>query len=371
MRIGKNILAFIAMQAAVTTASAQSLSEAYGDYWRTGMSVNQWEVDSNQVSHFPIIANHFNWVVAENCMKMESLQPSEGRFDFRKADAFVDKALAEGLQVVGHCLIWHSQCPAWFFKDKNGKDVTPEVLKKRMREHIRTILGHFRGRVKAWDVVNEAFEDDGSLRQSKFYKILGEDFIPLAFHYAHEADPSIELYYNDYSMNKASKVDGVVRFFKPLMAKGLSLTAIGLQGHMVLGSDDYVAQYEQSIKKISQELGIPVQFTELDLSVLPNPYGFAGANISDNFKYRKEMDPYRDGLPNSVARKAEEFWIDFYKMLIKNRENILRVGFWCFNDANSWRNGFPIPGRTDYATLFDRDSNPKPTIKKLVELVEK
>lgn len=375
----------LALWSVLPACQAQTLKEAYKDYWRMGVSVNQWEVGTegqkrskfditgftgrDQTENFPIIASQYNWVVAENCMKSEVVHPKEGVYDFTLADQFVDKALANGLHVVGHCLIWHSQCPDWFFVDKDGKQASPELLKKRIREHIFTILGHFRGKVEAWDVVNEAFEDDGTLRKSKFYKILGEDFIPLAFQYAHEADPTVELYYNDYSMNKASKVKGVVDFFKPLISKGMPITAIGLQGHLILGEADYVSQYETTIQTIKRELGLPSQFTELDLSVLPNPYGFSGANISDKFQYDEKMNPYKKALPASVQKKADDFWVDFFRMLMRNKENVLRVGFWCFNDANSWRNDFPVRGRTDYATLFSRDNTPKPTVKKLVELV--
>jgi GH35 family endo-1,4-beta-xylanase len=233
-----------------------------------GISVNQWEVaaeaNNDQTSHFPQIVQHFDWLVAENCMKCEVVHPQEGVYDFTLADQFVNKALASGCHVVGHCLIWHSQLAPWFFTDAEGKQVSAEVLKKRMREHIFTILGHFRGRVEAWDVVNEAFEDDGSLRRSKFYEILGEDYIPLAFQYAHEADPNVELYYNDYSMNKATKVEGVVNFFRPLLAKGMPLTAIGLQGHLILGDSDYLTEYEHAVETIAS-LGVKAQFTELDL----------------------------------------------------------------------------------------------------------
>ncbi|MBR0046342.1 MAG: endo-1,4-beta-xylanase [Bacteroidaceae bacterium] len=366
-----------------TVLSAQSLKEAYAAYWRMGMSVNQWEVEAeqqihnehdvtgavsaDQTAHFPLIVQHFDWLVAENCMKCEVMHPKEGVYDFTLADKFVDKALANDCHVVGHCLIWHSQCAPWFFTDSEGKQVSADVLKKRMREHIYTIVGHFRGRVEAWDVVNEAFEDDGSMRKSKFYEILGEDYIPLAFQYAHEADPSAELYYNDYSMNKATKVEGVVNYFRPLMAKGMPITAIGLQGHLIYGDTDYVKEYAHTIEKIAS-IGLKAQFTELDMSVLPNPYGFSGANVSDRFKYSEQMDPYKNGLPAEKQAQVDQFWVDFFSMLMQHKRDVLRVGFWCLNDANSWRNSFPIRGRTDYATLFDRQNQPKPTIQKLIDL---
>ena len=363
---------------------AQALKDAYRDCWYTGVSVNQWQVaadtsgqnthnvtgmiSSDQTKDWPVIVGNFNWVVAENCMKCEVMHPEEGVYDFTLADQFVDKAKAAGLKVLGHCLIWHSQCAPWFHYDKQGKLVSKEVLKKRMREHIYTIVNHFRGRVDAWDVVNEAFEDDGTPRKSLFYEILGTDYIPLAFQYAHEADPTIELYYNDFSMNKAKKVEGVCDFFRPLIRQGLPVTAIGMQGHMILEDNNYVSEYEHSIETIAA-LGVKTFFSEVDISVLPNPYAFSGAEVSKRFEYRPEMDPYKDSLPAQKEKELEEFWISFYQMLLRHKDNISRVSFWCLNDANSWRNDWPIPGRTDYCTLFDRQNRPKPFVQKLVELI--
>ena len=352
------------------SASAQGLKDAYRNLWRTSVSVNQWQVEGEQSADWPVIARHFDWVVAENCMKSEVVHPQEGVYDFTLADQFVDKARAAGLKVMGHCLVWHSQCPRWFHYDAEGRLVSADVLKKRMREHIFTVMNHFRGRVDAWDVVNEAFLDDGTPRQSLFYQILGTDYIPLAFQYAHEADPSAELYYNDFSMNKAVKVESVCRFFEPLIRQGLPITAIGMQGHLILEDNTYLSEYEHSIETIAS-LGIPTFFSELDLSVLPNPYGFAGANVTDKFTYRPELDPYKNGLPAGIAAKADQFWLDFYRLLLRHQKDVLRVGFWCLNDGCSWRNDFPVRGRTDYATLFDRQSQPKPVVKKLIDLINK
>ena len=366
-------------------SSAQTLKEAYRDYWYTGVSVNQWQVtaeqdgtnafdvtghiSNDQTADWPIIVENFNWVVAENCMKCEVIHPKEGVYDFTLADQFVDKAKAAGLKVLGHCLIWHSQCAPWFHYDAEGKLVSPDVLKKRMREHVFTVMNHFKGRVDAWDVVNEAFEDDGTPRQSLFWQILGTDYIPLAFRYAHEADPSAELYYQDFSMNKATKVEGVCNFFRPLIQQGLPVTAIGMQGHMVLEGNNLIEEYEHSIQTIAA-LGVPTFFSEVDLTVLPNPYGFSGANISDRFAYRPEMDPFKKGLTKEKEAEIEQFWTSFYQLLIRHRQDISRVSFWCLNDANSWRNDFPIKDRTDYATLFDRQNRPKPFIDKLIKLAK-
>ena len=364
-----------------------TLKDAYRDYWYTGVSVNQWQVAADnsgknehdvtgfiagdQTADWSVITQHFNWVVAENCMKCEVVHPKEGVYDFTLADEFVDKAKAAGMKVLGHCLIWHSQCAKWFHYDDKGQLVSREVLQKRMREHIYTIVSHFKGRVDAWDVVNEAFEDNGTPRKSLFWQIMGTDYIPLAFQYAHEADPSAELYYNDYSMNRASKVEGVANFFRPLIRQGLPVSAIGMQGHIILEGNtaSTIQQYEHSIETITA-LGIPTGFSELDLSVLPNPYGFSGANISDKFAYRPEMDPYKDGLTKEKEEEVGKFWVAFYEMLLRHRKDIQRVSYWCLNDGISWRNDFPIKGRTDYATLFDRQNRPKTFISQLIELVQ-
>lgn len=386
-RIKAFLLLACALQMIPVFGQPTTLKDAFRDYWRMSISVNQWQVKAetpsnsqaeytgmvglDQTSDWDMITRHFGWVVAENCMKCEVIHPKEGVYDFTLADQFVDKARAAGLKVLGHCLIWHSQCAPWFHFDEEGKFVSPEVLKKRMKEHITTVMAHFKGRVDAWDVVNEAFEDDGTPRKSLFWQILGSDYIPLAFQYAHEADPTAELYYNDFSMNKASKVDGVTAFFRPLIDKGMPITAIGMQGHLILeDAADYVSQYDYAIRSIAA-LGVPTFFSELDLSVLPNPYGFSGANVSDRFTYTPDKDPYIEKLPAEVEKKANQFWTDFFNMLIGHKDNILRIGFWNLNDKCSWRNDFPIRGRHDYATLFDRNSNPKAIVQQLIGLTTK
>ena len=384
----RSVISFVLATGLAVSAQAQSLAEAYRDYWYTGVSVNQWQVaadlsgenkhdvtgfvSGDQTKDWDVIVSNFNFVVAENCMKCEVVHPQEGVYDFTLADQFVNKAKAAGMRVLGHALIWHSQCAPWFHYDKNGKLVSREVLKKRMREHIYTIVSHFKGRVDAWDVVNEGFEDDGTPRKSLFWQILGTDYIPLAFQYAHEADPHAELYYNDFSMNKSTKVEGVCRFFRPLIEQGLPITAIGMQGHMILEDNvdnSIIKQYDHSIQTIAAT-GVKTFFSELDLSALPNPYGFSGANISDKFAYRPEMDPFTKGLTPEKEKEIGDFWVDFYKMLIPHRNDIMRVNFWCLNDGNSWRNDFPIKGRTDYATLFDRQNQQKSFVARLIELVK-
>ena len=218
--------------AALSSVSAQGLKDAVGKYFLMGAAVNQWQSDGQVPQADAVLSKHFNCAVAENCMKPEVLAPAEGIFDFRVADKFVAYAKQLGLKVNGHCLVWHSQAPDWWFT--NGYAASPvskEVLKERLIKHIKTVVGHFKGQVFGWDVVNEAIEDDGSFRKSKYYNLLGEEFIEIAFRAAHEADPDAELYYNDYSMSGTKKREAVCRLVKNLKAKGLRIDGVGMQSH--------------------------------------------------------------------------------------------------------------------------------------------
>ena len=173
------------------------------------------------------------------------------------------------MAVIGHTLIWHSQLAPWFAVDEQGRDVSPEVLKQRMRDHIHTVVGRYKGRVKGWDVVNEAIEDDGSYRRNVFYRILGEEYIPLAFQYAHEADPDAELYYNDYSLANPRKREGVVRLVQKLKSRGLRIDAVGMQAHLGMEWPS-VEEFEKSMLAFAAT-GVKVMVTELDLNALPAP----------------------------------------------------------------------------------------------------
>jgi endo-1,4-beta-xylanase len=214
--------------------SEMTLKEALKGKFLIGVALNADQITGRDTAGIRVVQQHFNSIVAENCMKSESLQPQEGKFDFSLADQFVDFGQENDMFIVGHTLIWHSQTPAWFFVDENGNDVSREVLIERMKNHITTVVGRYKGRIHGWDVVNEAIEDDGSFRKSKFYQIIGEDFIRLAFEFAHEADPDAELYYNDFSMAKNEKREGVIKMVRNLQSQGVKIDGIGMQGHMTM-----------------------------------------------------------------------------------------------------------------------------------------
>lgn len=342
-----------------------TLKDVAADQFLIGTAINVRQAVGLDTAANTVIKKHFNAIVAENCMKMEEVQPREGEFTFNDADNFVKFGEENGLTMTGHVLIWHSQCPDWFCVDKNGKNVTPEVLKQRMKTHITTVVQHFKGKMKGWDVVNEAILEDGSYRKSKFYEILGEEFIPLAFQYAHEADSTIELYYNDYGMDNPGRREGVVKLIRSLKEKGLRIDAVGMQGHMGM---DYpkIEEFEKSMLAFAKE-GVKVMITEWDMSALPTVSHTA--NISDTVAFKKALNPYPNTLPDSISKKWNARMKQFFELFEKHADIVDRVTVWGVSDGDSWKNGFPVRGRKDYPLLFDRNYQPKPWVKEVIKEV--
>ena len=340
-----------------------SLKEAYGDKFLVGVAINVNQSSGKDLKGVEVIKKHFNSVVAENCMKSGELHPEEGKFDFSKADEFVKFAEDNHLTPIGHCLVWHTQLPAWFCVDEKGNNVTPEVLKARMKHHITTVVSRYKGRVKGWDVVNEAIIEDGSYRKTKFYEILGEEFIPLAFQYAHEADPDAELYYNDYGMSVKGRRDGVVKLIRQLKERGIRIDAVGMQCHLQMAFPK-IEDFEESMLAFANE-GVKVMITEWDMSALPMVN--KSSNVADTVAYMKEIDPYRESLPDSVSTKWNDRMKSFFHLFVKHSDIVTRVTTWCLTDGDSWKNYHPVKGRHDYAALFDRQYNPKPFINELIE----
>jgi endo-1,4-beta-xylanase len=302
-------------------------------------------------------------------MKSMYLQPNEGEFYFEDADRFVKFGEDNNMFVTGHCLIWHSQAPAWLFIDKNNAEVSRDTLLARMKNHITTVVSRYKGRIKGWDVVNEAILDDGSWRQSPFYRIIGADFIDSTFVWANAADPDAELYYNDYAMAHEGKRNAVVALVESLKEKGIRIDGVGMQGHCGMTHPDF-SEEEKSIVAFS-EAGVKVMITELDMSILPLPKPNESADVALNFDYRKETNPYSDGVPADVDSIWTSRYVELFKIFLKHSEKISRVTTWGTSDANSWLNNWPIQGRTDYPLLFDRNYQPKPVVKKIIQLIDK
>ena len=364
-----NISAIIAMffLTSVDAMAKKTLAEATKGKFLFSVAVNMQQVNGVNPKESELIAKEFSAIVPENCMKPQLTEPVENKFFWDDADKFVAFGEKNKQVVTGHCLIWHSQIGRWMFVDENGKDVSPEILKERMRQHIYAVVGRYKGRVKGWDVVNEAFEDNGTYRQSKFYKILGKDFIKYAFQFAHEADPNAELYYNDYNVETPSKCDAIVKLVKELKDAGCRIDAVGSQSHMQMTKPTLEAT-ETSFKKL-KAAGVHILITEWDISILPSPYD--GANVSASFAYSKEMDPYRDGVPDSVQQKWNKRVLDMFGLFLKYNDVVDRVTVWGLNDAGTWLNGFPIRGRKDYPLLFDRENNRKSVVDDMIIMANK
>jgi len=301
------------------------------------------------------LLDHFNAVTAENMMKWEALQPRPGEFRFVQAENLIRYAEEHGMQVIGHTLIWHNQTPDWVFKDENGREVSREALLARMEEHIKTVMGRFKGRVKGWDVVNEAIEYNAAtgkweLRDTPWRRIIGDDYIEHAFRFAQEADPDAELYYNDYNAADAPKRDAIYALVKGLLDKGIRVDGIGMQGHWDLQHPSIEAIREAI--ELYSSLGVKVHITELDVSV---------------YTWNDRSNRYPNGLPEAVQEQQANRYAALFRLFKDYSHVIERVTFWGVKDNHSWKNHFPVPNRPDYPLLFDRQGNPKPSFWAIVD----
>ncbi len=347
-------------------SNSETLKSTVGQHFAIGCAVDVPTVLCSHSKGHQLVAQQYNSIVAENCMKEESLSPREGVYRWWKADRFVAFGQENGMRIIGHCLVWHSQAAEWMFYDKKGELVSREVLIERMRDHIYKVVGRYKGRIYGWDVCNECVMDDGSMRNSLWQQIIGDDYIELAFQFAHEADPDAELYYNDYSMTNPNKIRTVCAMVRDLQAKGLRIDAVGMQCHNGL---DYptLQEWSDAIDSLAAT-GVKVNMTELDMNVLPRIESFTGAEVSNNFDYKAALDPYREGLPAEVEAQVNQRWLDIFAMLKQHEHQIDRVTFWGVHDGMSWLNDWPIEGRKAYPLLFDRKKNPKAVVENIMEM---
>ena len=346
-----------------------TLSKAYEDHFLIGTALNRMQISGADPQALPFVASQFNSVTAENEMKWERIHPKPGVYNFGPADSIVAFAEQNGMKVIGHVLLWHSQTPGWVFQDSLGNPLTRDALLERLRDHIHTVVGHYKGRVLGWDVVNEAVNEDGSMRRTKWLENIGEDYIEKAFIFANEADPDAELYYNDYNNEEPAKLAGVIPIIKNLQAKGIRIDGVGIQGHWHLDSPD-MEIVDRSISEYAA-LGMNVMITEMEINVLPTPTRFYGAEISNRGAYLDSLNPYVEGLPDSVQTQLTNRYAELFRILLKHDDAVTRVTFWGVHDGYSWKNGWPIPGRTNYPLLFNRDYSAKPAYHAVIAEAEK
>ncbi len=353
----------------VGTAYGQTTLKGAFKRTRIGAAINARQINGQDPRAAGIIATQFSTISPENDLKWERLHPKPGVYNFDIADKYVELGEKNKMFIVGHTLVWHSQTPRWVFQDDAGKPVSRDELLKRMKEHISTVVGRYKGRIGGWDVVNEALNEDGTMRQSQWYKIIGDDFIEKAFEFAHEADPKAELYYNDYSLENEPKRKGAVEIVKKLKAKGIPIHAVGLQGHDSL---DWPTLEQQDATILAfKNLGVKVAITELDVSVLPSPDNQHSADISATAEAKAAamaaLNPYTAGLPEKAQQQLADRYRDLFAVYMKYRDTVERITFWGVTDGDSWKNGFPVRGRTDYPLLFDREGKPKPAFDAVIK----
>ena len=344
--------------------STDSLKKYYSSFFNIGAAINEDIILGLDNDSKQIVETQFNSITPENSLKWMFVQPYPNSFNFTVADKYVNIGIKNKMHIVGHALVWHSQL-ADFMQNVKSK----AQMNKHFENHINTVVSRYKGKIDAWDVVNEAFNEDGSLRESVFYKFLGKNYIEKAFKLANEIDPNADLIYNDYNLYKKEKRDGVIQMVKQMQSKGIKIDGIGVQAHWSLNQPS-LNEIEQIIFDIS-ELGVDVMFTELDISVLPSPWEQVGAEVSQNFSRFEgdaKMNPYPDKLPKSIQNKLAKRYNDIFQLFIKHSDKISRVTFWGVMDKHSWLNDFPIKGRTNYPLLFDRNYQAKEAYKSLIIL---
>jgi endo-1,4-beta-xylanase len=347
-----------------------ALKEVFRNDFRLGAALSLGQISGHEPDALALVEQHCNTITPENILKWEEVHPELGRYNFEPADRYVAFGEQHGMHVVGHTLVWFHQTPAWVFEDESGRLLSREALLERMRDHIFTVMGRYKGRIHGWDVVNEAVTEDGQFRKNKWLEIIGEDYIEKAFEYARQADPGAELYYNEYDEEKPAKCEGVVHLIHGLQSKGIRVDGVGIQGHWFL---DYpsLQEIETCLLTLSK-VGVKLMITELDVGVLPF-YAVDSAMVdlsSFDPETQKKHNPYPDGLPDSVQQVLADRYAELFALFRKHRHRISRVTFWAVHDGQSWRSYLPIRGRADYPMLFDRRCKPKPAFWSVVRMME-
>ena len=337
-------------------AAQSGLAELYKNDFLIGTAIGSRTLMQPDTEMLDLIAREFNQVTSENAMKWSSIHPKENEWKFEEPDKLVEFAGKNKMAVQGHVLVWHSQVPRDIFIGPDGNPASKELLLKRMETHIHTVVDRYKGHVKSWDVVNESITPEDGFRKSKWLEICGPEFMEKAFQYAHEADPNCQLIYNDYNEEDPKRRDFIVELVKEYKKKGIPIHGMGLQGHLNLDSPD-LKLWEQAIEAYAS-VGLRISVTELEVDVLPYDWS-RSAEISTNAAYKESLNPYKDGLPKEIDDKLTKRYEDIFRILLKHRDKVDRVTFWGASDDLSWKNNFPMRGRTNYPLLFDRQHKPK------------
>ena len=399
--LGSLTVMLAATGAAAQVANAPALKDAYKDHFQVGVAINRTiatgEAGGNRTPELvkkdiALTKEQFSQISPENDLKWESIHPREGAdgYNFGPADAYVEFGMKNHMLIVGHTLVWHGQTPRWVFAgttppadtaktpaqapppangaganpgggrfgrgfggfDINGPHATREELLQRMREHIHTVVGRYKGKIKVWDVVNEAISDGGpnTLRTSPWEQIIGPDFIAKAFEYAHEADPDAILRYNDYGLENPAKRQKLIAMIKELQAKKVPVMAIGTQTHVSVSSPSFDDE-DRTLTEL-ETLGLPIHITELDVNGAQGGQRNNGADVASN------AATTQGGLVDDANQRLATQYANLFKVFLKHK-SVKVVTLWGINDGVSWRaNGKPL--------LFDSSDQPKPAFDAVI-----
>lgn len=351
------LCAFFFLGSLNLAAQSTSLKSSASGLFEVGVGLGPYSAKSPVEKS--LLQKQFGYVTPENCMKPAAVQNSEGDFKFDKPDRFMKVAAGNGHKVVGHCLVWakDDRTPEWFFKD-GDQPVSKDVLLRRMKTHIETVVGRYGEKIDHWDVVNEALggtADKELWRPSGWRTACGSEFILKAFEYAHAADPTATLIYNDYRSELPGKREKLFELIKFLKANNAPVHAVGLQGHYELDGVPF-EDLDFTLNEI-RKLGVKVIISEVDIDVVKRGKWWADGN-----KHREELksfDPYKDGCPPDILKRQAEQYAKLFAIYAKHADIIERVTFWNLHDGQSWLNYFPWE-RVNHPVLFDRDGKPKP-----------
>lgn len=399
----------LVLQAPAHSAATAALKTAYQNHFDVGVAINRsmatgtaFRRTSDEVHQdIALVKEQFNHIVAENDLKWALVHPQPGAdgYHFGPADAFVNFGLSNNLYLVGHTLVWHAQTPLWVFQGTNpprsatqaastapattsdsdrasapagarlgrgsgggfgrggytGPRASREELLQRMRDHIHTVVGRYRGKIKIWDVVNEAIADGDTniLRNSLWLEIIGPDFIAKAFEYAHEADPGAILRYNDYGLENAAKRRKLLALIQSLQKQGIPVMAIGTQAHLNVSTANF-ENMDQALTEM-ETLGLPIHVTELDINSAQGGQGNTGADIASN------ATATQGGVVDQAEQRLTEAYAGVFRAFLKHKASVKIVTFWGASDAVSWRrNGKPL--------LFDIHNQPKPAFDAVIRV---
>lgn len=371
------ISAIVAMISASCTSvnTETTLKDAYADSFMIGCAVNPLHTGGHLEQATDLILEHFNAISPENCLKPEAVQSRPGVWTFDDADEFVKFGEEHNLWMLGHTLVWHNQTPSFYWEKPDGTPKTREELIETMRAHIETVAGRYAGRIDAWDVVNEIIGEFGEYRNKGWVKAFGGDgyeVVRNAFIFADRYAPDAELYYNDFNVWRPAHVDGIVTMVRKLQKEGIRIDGVGIQAHWGLNypKTEYI---EHAIDTL-HSLGVKVMITELDVDVLPitREGQVIGQSLTDPLYQHEEfeeyLDPYKDGLPTEVEEQLADRYEELFRIFYNRRDKIDRVTLWGLTDDSSWKNGYPVPGRTNYPLLWNRDYTPHKALQSVLEV---